>query len=158
MDHRYFHGVRTLAASALAGCATQQVDWIGLFHLQKSFSQLFCFENSPMTRSNDFSDQRLYRLQCTIPKAMAGIRDSAGKAPQEVKRFFLDKLKFNDNSNNQVCSILHHARRVLTEQSTLILTTLLSSLPGLLRHWLNRNRQSTPTSRLERIWPKKQRL
>lgn len=58
-----------------------------------------------MTRSNDFSDQRLYRLQCVIPRAMAGIRDSAGKAPAEVKRFFLDKLKFNDNSNNQVCSI-----------------------------------------------------
>jgi transcription initiation factor TFIID subunit 2 len=54
-----------------------------------------------MTRSNDFSDHRLYWLQCTIPQAMAGIRDADGKSPAEVKRFFLDKLKFNDNSNNQ---------------------------------------------------------
>lgn len=54
-----------------------------------------------MTRSNDFTDHRLYWLQCTIPQAMAGIRDADGKSPPEVKRFFLDKLKFNDNSNNQ---------------------------------------------------------
>jgi transcription initiation factor TFIID subunit 2 len=101
MDPRYFHGVRTLAASALASCATEQAGWVGMFHLQKAFQQLFCFENSPMTRSNDFSDHRLYWLQCTIPQAMAGIRDADGKSPPEVKRFFLDKLKFNDNSNNQ---------------------------------------------------------
>lgn len=72
-----------------------------MFHLQKAFQHLFCFENSPMTRSNDFSDHRLYWLQCTIPQAMAGIRDAEGRSPPEVKRFFLDKLKFNDNSNNQ---------------------------------------------------------
>ncbi|KAE9966986.1 hypothetical protein EG328_008498 [Venturia inaequalis] len=101
MDPRYFHGVRTLAASALASCATDQAGMIGMFHLQKAFQDLFCFENSPMTRSNDFSDHRLYWLQCTIPQAMAGIRDADGKSPPEIKRFFLDKLKFNDNSNNQ---------------------------------------------------------
>jgi transcription initiation factor TFIID subunit 2 len=100
MDPRYFYGVRTLAASALASCATEQTGWIGMFHLQKSFQQLFCFEGSPMTRSNNFSDHRLYWLQCTIPQAMASIRDAEGRSPSEVKRFFLDKLKFNDNSNN----------------------------------------------------------
>ncbi|QDS67879.1 hypothetical protein FKW77_008012 [Venturia effusa] len=101
MDPRYFHGVRTLAASALASCATHQTAMIGMFHLQKAFQHLFCFENSPMTRSNDFSDHRLYWLQCIIPQALAGIRDADGKSPPEIKRFFLDKLKFNDNSNNQ---------------------------------------------------------
>jgi transcription initiation factor TFIID subunit 2 len=101
MDERYFYGVRMAAVNALTRCATPELDYIGQFHLLKAFQSLFCFENSSMTRSNDFSDQRLYHIQCEIPKALSRIRDSRGKAPSEVKRFFLDRLKFNDNSSNE---------------------------------------------------------
>lgn len=54
-----------------------------------------------MTRSNDFSDRTSYLIQCAIPRAMARVRDTEGKAPTRVKQFFVDKLKFNDNSNNE---------------------------------------------------------
>lgn len=102
MDRRYFHGIRTAAAKALAKHAKEEVDWIGLYHLEAAFEELFCLPNSPMTRSNDFSDRALYNLQLAIPEAMAQIRDSNGKTPMRVKRFLYDKLKFNDNSNNEV--------------------------------------------------------
>lgn len=102
MDQRYFHGVRTMAAEGLTKCATEDCDWIGLFHLQKIFQELFCLPNSTMMRPNDFSDRAMYFLQCTIPKAIGKIKDSMGEAPVQVKRFFLDKLKFNDNSENEV--------------------------------------------------------
>ncbi|KAF2674652.1 hypothetical protein BT63DRAFT_367208, partial [Microthyrium microscopicum] len=100
MDTRYFYGVRVMAVHALAKNAVHELDWIGLKHLEKAFHELYCYEDSNMTRSNDFSDTRNYKIQCAIPEAMAMVRDSNGKAPDRVKKFFLDTLKFNDNSNN----------------------------------------------------------
>ena len=102
MDWRYFHGVRTTAAQALSKHAKDELNWIGLHHLEKAFQEFFCFPNSPMTRSNDFSDRATYYIQCAIPQAIARVRDNIGKAPLRVKRFLFDKLKFNDNSNNEV--------------------------------------------------------
>jgi len=102
MDRRYFHGVRTAAAAGLAKCAKDELDWIGFYHLEKVFQELFCIPNSPMTRSNDFSDRTSYLVQCAIPRAIANIKDNGGQAPARVQRFFVDKLKFNDNTNNEV--------------------------------------------------------
>jgi len=102
MDKRYFHGVRTMAATGLVKCATDECDCIGLYHLEKIFHELFCFTNSNMMRPNDFSERAAYFLQCVIPRAIGKIKDNAGEAPARVKRFFLDKLKFNDNSENEV--------------------------------------------------------
>ena len=104
MDRRYFHGIRTAAAKALVKHAKEDVDWIGLYHLETAFQELFCLPNSPMTRSNDFSDRATYTLQLAIPEAIAQIRDNSGKTPVRVKRFLYDKLKFNDNSNSEVCT------------------------------------------------------
>lgn len=55
-----------------------------------------------MTRSNDFSDRASYILQKVIPDAISQVRDNSGKTPLRVKRFIYEKLKFNDNSNNEV--------------------------------------------------------
>ncbi|KAJ5626144.1 hypothetical protein N7510_002453 [Penicillium lagena] len=101
MDNRYFHGIRVAAARALVKHAKDEVDWIGLFHLEKAFQELFCLPNSPMTRSNDFSDRAAYILQQVIPEAISKVRDNGGKTPMRVKRFLFDKLKFNDNSTNE---------------------------------------------------------
>ncbi|KAK6406860.1 Transcription initiation factor TFIID subunit 2 [Oleoguttula sp. CCFEE 5521] len=38
---------------------------------------------------------------------MVKLRDDEGKVPMAVRRFFVDKLKFNDNSNNE-CSDAHY--------------------------------------------------
>ncbi|KAH3010648.1 hypothetical protein KXW60_000459 [Aspergillus fumigatus] len=68
---------------------------------ESAFQELFCLPGSPMTRSNDFSDRAAYALQLAIPEAISKVRDNDGKTPLRVKRFLYDKLKFNDNSNNE---------------------------------------------------------
>lgn len=101
MDSRYFHGIRVTAARSLVKHAKDEVGWVGLDHLELAFQELFCLPGSPMTRSNDFSDRAAYILQQVIPDAMSKIRDNSGKTPFRVKQFLFDKLKFNDNSNNE---------------------------------------------------------
>lgn len=102
MDRRYFHGIRTAAANALVAHAKESVDFIGLYHLEKAFQALFCLPGSPMTKTNDFTDRASYLLQLAIPEAISKVRDNEGKTPLSVKRFLYDKLKFNDNTNNEV--------------------------------------------------------
>ena len=124
MDSRYFYGVRVEAARALVMCANEQLNQIGLFHLKKAFETLFCFEgNAGMTKPNDFADLRLYKIRCAIVQSMASIRDREGKAPDEVKKFFLDTLRFNDNSSNQVSFHLHVLGRKLMSISIRTLST-----------------------------------
>jgi len=104
MDSRYFHGIRTAAAHALVRHASTQndADMVGLFHLRKAFEELYCNSEggSVITRPNNFSDQLSYLLQCAIIEAISRVRDDQGYTPQDVKEFLLDKLKFNDNSQN----------------------------------------------------------
>ncbi|KAL8815209.1 MAG: hypothetical protein Q9223_005632 [Gallowayella weberi] len=102
MDPRYFHGIRTAAAAALVKHAKEgDMDWLGLFHLEKAFQYFFCYNDSPMPRPNDFSDRAAYFIQCEIPKAIAKVRDAYGRSPIRARTFLLDKLKFNDNSDNE---------------------------------------------------------
>ena len=104
MDQRYFHGIRTAAAAVLAKNAKGEVGWIGSFHLEKAFQEFFCYPSSSMTRSNDFTDRASYYIQCAIPQAVANIRNSNGHTPFQSRNFLYEKLKFNDNSNNEVSS------------------------------------------------------
>ncbi|PVI08152.1 hypothetical protein DM02DRAFT_511270 [Periconia macrospinosa] len=117
MDNRYFHGIRTMAADVLPNNATEGKDMIGLFHLIKAFRELFCLPNSPMTRSNDFSDRASYHIQCAIPKAIARIKGADGKAPVEVKNFLLDVMRYNNNRGNEYSDDYYLATlmRCLTE-------------------------------------------
>lgn len=102
MDPRYFHGIRTAAAAALVKHAREgDMDWLGLFHLEKAFQHFFCYNDSPMPRPNDFSDRAAYFIQREIPKAIAKVRDAHGRSPIRARMFLLDKLKFNDNSDNE---------------------------------------------------------
>lgn len=101
MDRRYFHGIRTSAARVLSRQAKPEVDWIGLYHLEKAFQELFCLPGTSMTRPNDFSDRTAYNVQCAIPKAIGSIRNN-DRCPFDARRFLRDKLVDNDNSNNEV--------------------------------------------------------
>jgi transcription initiation factor TFIID subunit 2 len=101
MDKRYFHGIRTIAAHALAKCGKDELDWIGLFHLERAWKEFFCFPGGDMTRSNDFSDRASYYIQRAIPQAVAQVKNNNGKATMRVKRFLYDQLKLNDNTNNE---------------------------------------------------------
>ncbi|KAI9842282.1 MAG: hypothetical protein M1837_007352 [Sclerophora amabilis] len=122
MDRRYFHGIRTAAAHALAKSGKDELDWIGLFHLEKAFQEFFCFPGSPMPRSNDFSDRTSYYIQCAIPQALSRIRDNNGKVPLRTKRFLLDILKFNDNTDNTY-SDCHYVGRLMTALSEALIQT-----------------------------------
>ena len=101
MDARYFHGIRTAAAAALANQAKEEVNFIGLFHLRKAFNELFCFSNTGIATSNDFSDRAAYYVRCAIIRAIAHIRDNARRSPIEAREFIFSKLRENDNSNNE---------------------------------------------------------
>lgn len=101
MDRRYFHGIRAAAAKGLVKHAREDNDWLGLYHLERAFQELFCLPGSPMTRSNDFSDKASYLLQLAIPECISQIRDNGGRTPMRARQFLYDKLKFNDNSNNE---------------------------------------------------------
>ena len=107
MDGRYFHGIRTTAADALSVHAKEESGWLGLFHLEKAFQVLFCISDSSMTRSNDFSDRASYYLQCAIPRSIAKVRDCNGRSPFNARRFLYEKLRYNDNSNNEVRPLSH---------------------------------------------------
>ena len=120
MDHRYFHGIRTTAAACLARNASEEFDWIGQHHLEKAFQELFCYRDAQMTRPNDFSDRALYYIQCAIPQSIAKIRDANGKSPIRARKFLLEKLKFNDNSNNEVSGTIITKVTLLTINSSLI--------------------------------------
>ena len=102
MDGRYFHGIREAAIAALPTHATERLDWLGQFHLEKAFREFFCYADSSMTRSNEFSDRTAYYVQRAIPQAISKVRDGAGRAPMSAITFLLEKLRFNDNSNNEV--------------------------------------------------------
>ena len=100
MDSRYFHGIRTAAVTALAKNAREASDWIALTHLDMVFRELFCYPHSSMTRPNDFSNRAAYLVQCAIPEAFGAAKDPAGRSPFRARAWLLDKLKYNDNSNN----------------------------------------------------------
>jgi transcription initiation factor TFIID subunit 2 len=132
MDRRYFYGIRVAAARALVKHAKEEINWLGLFHLEKAFQELFCLPGSPMTRSNDFSDRAAYVLQLVIPEAISKVRDVSGKTPMRVKRFLYDKLKFNDNSNNEVSKstlqVFMHILTLLKYSDNFYVATLMKSL------------------------------
>ncbi|KAL9011688.1 MAG: hypothetical protein Q9173_003482 [Seirophora scorigena] len=102
MDTRYFHGIRTTAAAALVKHAKEgDMGWLGLFHLEKAFQHFFCYDASPIPQPNDFSDRAAYVIKCAIPRTVAKVRDGRGRSPIRARMFLLDKLKFNDNSDNE---------------------------------------------------------
>ena len=128
MDNRYFHGIRTMAAMVLAQSALKRTEWVGLFHLKKAFRELFCLPNSPMTRSNDFSDRSMYLIQCAIPRAIAKIKGEDGRSPLEAKRFLLDLVRYNDNRGNDYSDDHYISTLMRCLAETLTKTTASSEL------------------------------
>lgn len=98
MDKRYFHGIRTKAAHGLAR-HNNNLDFgtgmVGMSQLLKAHSELHHGSSS-----NDFSDRCAYIVQCSIAEALSMVRNKDGSSPDDVKRFFVERLKYNDNSLN----------------------------------------------------------
>ncbi|KAI0473821.1 hypothetical protein GGR56DRAFT_551506 [Xylariaceae sp. FL0804] len=101
LDHRYFYGLRVMAAEELPHHAVQeQVNWIGLKHLKKTFQHFFCHPNTNTPKPNNFEDRQQYMIQKAIPEAMARVRGEDGKCPREARRFILELLQANNNEDN----------------------------------------------------------
>lgn len=101
MDHRYFYGIRQMAAEALDQHTMAHTNWSGLRHLERAYQALFCYDNSKMPRSNDFSDKRTYKLEMAMVRAFARQRDIGGKCLKDARVWLLDILRFNDNTSNE---------------------------------------------------------
>jgi len=130
MDDRYFYGIRVMAAEGIAQLAKDRLLDIGRHHLTKAFAEMFCEDDQGfMPRPNDFSSRVNFIMQCAIPKAMVLLRDEDGRVPKEIRQFFVDKLKFNDNSDNAfsdchyVATLMHCLADSLVASHRLIQTT-----------------------------------
>jgi len=109
MDRRYYYGIRTEAALALSKCATQDLNYVGQFHLQKAFQVFYCFPDSTIPKGNEFWDFTAYFVQNSIVDGLSRIREPSGQSPLTVQQFLLDLLRYNDNSNNEVNFFLSSA-------------------------------------------------
>lgn len=101
MDRRYFYGIRKMAATYLEKQNGGELGFLGLNHLRKAFSELYCHPGTDTPRPNNFADKQSYLIECSIPHAVARIRGSDGRCPREARDFLLVQLRFNDNSSNE---------------------------------------------------------
>ncbi|KAI5120798.1 hypothetical protein M0805_002425 [Coniferiporia weirii] len=105
----YFFRVRCEAALALVSCATRRLDFVGLFHLFKLFLR-YCYEPEDpdqdifshkfVPRPNDFSDFADYFVRKALINAISQVRLENGKTPPQIRQFFVDQLRYNDNTTN----------------------------------------------------------
>ncbi|KAJ3416032.1 hypothetical protein HDV05_003391 [Chytridiales sp. JEL 0842] len=106
-DERYFYRIRMEAAMSLAKCGTESTLGAGLTKLKKVYMDTYCFPQAEgseiiIPRPNDFSLLQEYYVKQAIPFAIARLKNSEGKIPQECKCFILNLLRFNDNSRNKM--------------------------------------------------------
>ncbi|KAI0639863.1 hypothetical protein C8Q77DRAFT_1083269 [Trametes polyzona] len=112
----YYYRIRCEAAGALVSCATQKLDWLGLFHLFKLFLR-YCYEpedpkadlfsHTYVPRPNDFSDFAEYFVRKSILRSIARVRFENGKTPTVIRQFLVDQLKYNDNTTNPYADALY---------------------------------------------------
>ena len=63
-------------------------------------------------KQNDFSSLQNYFLQCAIPVAMGGMRNSHQICPADVLEFLLNLFKYNDNTKNSFSDNYYRAALV----------------------------------------------
>lgn len=112
LNPQYFYRIRIMAAAALAKCAIEKLNWIGLFHLLKAFQSLYCFDDPSsktatdaasiacIPRGNNWTDVAEYFVQMGIAAAVSQVRDVHGAGHPIAKHFLLDLLRYNENSGN----------------------------------------------------------
>ncbi len=127
MDRRYFHGIRTSAAKALGILAKEENGWADLQHLERVFEELFCIPGTVMAQPNDFSDRSFFNIQCAIVRSMGNIRDHHNRAPFGARKFLYEKLRYNDNSVNEV-SKLSCLKGLLADNYSFPIVTMFKSL------------------------------
>jgi len=102
LDCSNYYKIRMEASKTIVYCSAVQ----GIEKLMKAYKEQFCYPYHESTHafipySNDFSNLSEYFVQKSIPAGMIGARDEHDLAFYEVRRFILDLLKNNDNTDNQ---------------------------------------------------------
>lgn len=104
MDKRYFYGVRLEACKALTRYVMRDLEpknfTGGAKHLIMIFQKLFCYQNSNIPLSNDFTNFQKYFLQKNIPRYLTQVKNERNETPIFVKQFLLDLVTYNENSEN----------------------------------------------------------
>ncbi|PPQ63820.1 hypothetical protein CVT24_009770, partial [Panaeolus cyanescens] len=120
----YYFRIRCEAAMALVNCAIRKLEFLGLFHLFKLFLR-YCydpedpnqdlFQHTYVPKPNDFSDLAEYFVRKSLISAISQVRFENGKTPSIVRQFFIDQLRYNDNTSNPysdgfyICTIISAA-------------------------------------------------
>ncbi|KAF9055881.1 hypothetical protein BJ165DRAFT_1336062, partial [Panaeolus papilionaceus] len=120
----YYFRIRCEAAIALVNCAIRKLEFLGLFHLFKLFLR-YCydpedpnqdlFQHTYVPKPNDFSDIAEYFVRKALISAISQVRFENGKTPSIVRQFFIDQLRYNDNTSNPysdgfyICTIISAA-------------------------------------------------
>ncbi|KAI8096760.1 uncharacterized protein BX664DRAFT_65711 [Halteromyces radiatus] len=134
LDQKCFYKIRMESAYALASCASPSVDWIGLLQLGKMFRKRYCFpinssddsddDDIPLAlaipKPNNFSNIPDYFIQKAVVIAFSQIRDDRGLAPEKVRKFLLDLLKYNDNIGNEFSDCYYIATMISALGDSLI--------------------------------------
>lgn len=138
-DEKCFYRVRCSAALNLTKVAndmaitTTSGGWQAPTSMINAFKRLFGSHSCPhIIRLNNFSSTNLqsYFLQKTIPKALAGLRVPPHRiCPQEVLKFLLDLIKYNDNSKNHFSDSYYRASLIeaLAETVTPVVVSLFNN-------------------------------
>ncbi|PKS09899.1 hypothetical protein jhhlp_004522 [Lomentospora prolificans] len=120
MDIKYFYGIRTMAAELLKYQCNDAMGMRGMVQLEMAFRDMFCIPGSNTPKPNDFTDKRQYLVQCAIPESLSQVRDKNGKCPLRIKRFILDLLRLNNNSQNDFNDDFYVAKLITSVANTLI--------------------------------------
>ena len=109
--NNYFFRIRMEAALVLHTCATDQLDFIGMFHLFKIFQSRYCYQPNEEVKNpfefkciplaNNFDDLSEYFVRKSVIISLTSIRDSSSRSHINVREFLVDQLKYNDNSINR---------------------------------------------------------
>ncbi|KAG9008792.1 hypothetical protein FRB90_008736 [Tulasnella sp. 427] len=125
----YFYRVRMEAALLLILCASEEMQYIGIFHLFKIFTA-WCYEPQQrrhefgtrfIPRPNDFSNIPDYFVRKSIIVSLSQFREEH-KVDHVVTRFLLDQLKFNDNTTNPYSDGLYISTLIAAVGTTLLPT------------------------------------
>lgn len=113
-NNECFYRVRIQAAFSLAEVSNKMIhSWNGPLPLISTFKKLFMSATGQtLVNCNNFSDLPNYFLQKSIPIAMAQLRSSHNLCPNEIIRFILDLIKFNENSRNQFSDCYYRANLI----------------------------------------------
>jgi len=129
-NEQAFYKVRCKATHCLTKVAnSMSASWDGPPAMLVIFKRMFgSFAANNIIKQNDFGNLQNYFLQCAIPVAMAGLRNSHGICPPEVLTFLLDLFKYNDNSKNTFSDNYYRASLVKALGETV--TPVVSMLQG----------------------------